>query len=348
MSVFPRLIPAIPQIKKGTECKVIRAIKKIQYELALFLIMAFRLPVYSYGYHIAFSAAFCVVFACFLGQLLRCAEKEDRVFWYSSIILFMLSDIVPSLIYIGTISNHLLSLKTAVLLSFILAVEALIKKYPHSERPAFRLVIPFLCAFGIAAEPFFFFLLFPIVILLLAAEKIRSKSKIVDFSFYATLISGLFIRFVVRIVQIYTGGFNVTQIAIKNIGNALVLRDIAVNLARYLPLILFFVFLWSISLKGTSNNKPRWLVRLCFFSPVSAVVLNVFFKYSIVGNWNYYFNIVLFTQFILLFYFMERREMSVLYALKKITETLKKNLYIALLVLTYIISVQAILFRLDL
>ena len=338
-----RFYPGVVRTERMV-AKMKTALKKIEYELAVFLILAVKLPFeqlrfYAPAYYFSAAAA-----AIFFGAVLRRAEKEAKTYWMVFAAFLLAGDMMKTLMMPSASSAFVLYGKVFSILCYLLCVFLIRKPRLFFHKPVFGWLIPPLCAAGILASQSFVFFFIPSVLILMVFEKYKSKQTGKDFIWAATFSVSILLALALLSRGWDGRYFSIGFFGFKTAFSVLAKTGILKALTAVLPLLPVFPAMWVRAFRTSADKGLRRLLALCGAAPFAVFILCVFFYYPVSDGWKYYVSAVLFTQFCMLFYFLDSREKTVTDAFALTAGFFKKNPLILLAVLVYLIKASQILY----
>jgi len=321
-----------------------KAIEKVEFELPVFLILAMKLPfeqlkTYWFSYLILSFAA-----AWLLGEIIRRTEKNMKIYCLFFIAFLLSGDMMKSLFMPAVTFSYILYGKAASFLCFLLAVLIIRSPAPLFQRPVFTRYLPFLCAAGIILGPSFAFFFIPIVLILLLFEGCKTGKTGLDSVFWMVLLGSLLIS-AAFIVSGYLSDFRYMGVVpLKVAFKIITWGELFKAAAAVLPLIAMFALLWADAYKKALDKRLKRIILVCMTEPLLVILINILFYYTASDGWQYTIFIIVFTQFCLLFYFLDSGEKTVAGSAGKIGGFLKKNLLVLMAVIVYLIKFADIVY----
>lgn len=328
-----------------------RAIKKIEYGLPLFLLLGVKLPFEQWKTAGMSFLFLCAAVAVLMAYVIRRTGEGGKPFVFILMALLLSGDMTKSLFmpsfsfsYAPSLSAGAV-LKTVSFLIFLLAAFLIRKPCGVFDKPAFKFTLPFICGAGVLFSPSFLLFFVPVLLLFSSYEHLKKDTGKIDKTgliilIFCLVVSAFFIAKSLsgnyKILGVSDIGFVFTKLAWNGFGKALL---------TILPLFLIFAVIWSFAYKTTSDKRMRRFVLFCALEPLLVVLLNVFFYYAASDGWKYCILTAYFTQFCLVFYLWDSGEKPVSDAVKKLGGFFRKNLFVLLAAIVYLVKSADILYN---
>jgi len=322
------------------------AILKIEFELPVFLILAVRLPFSEMKTYLFSYMVLCFAAAWFFGQAIRRTEGGNGNIFILFFVAFLLSgDIMKSIFMPTAAMPVILYAKAASLLCFLLIFLMIRRPVPVFRKPFYYGLIPVVCFIGIFLSPSFVFFFIPIVLTMIYCEKFKTDKPGLISVFWTVLLGSLLISAAFITAGYFIGYKYMGIIPVGFAFRILSYGEIFKALAAVLPLIIIFAALWRDAYAKATDKKMKHIILLCAASPFYVILMNTFFYYASSDGWKYNIFITAFTQFCLLFYFLDLREKAVAGAFERIGVFFKKNPIVLLAVIIYLIKIADIFYN---
>lgn len=327
--------------------KIIKAmtatLKKIEYELPLFLILAVKLPlgqirVYGPSYYLL-----AAVIAALLGGVLRKAEKGVKTAYMIFVALLLAGDLTKFVLMPEAPGPFVLYGKAFSVLCFLLCLILIRKPVPCLQKPVYVLLVPLLCAVGIIGGQSFVFFFIPVVLIVLIFEMRRAKTPGIHLALAATAV----VAVILPLALLMWGGggpFAIGFLGFKPAFRVLARTGALKALAAVLPLLAVFPVLWLKARKTSENKAFKQILLLCATAPALSFVLCIFFYYPFSDGWKFYVSAVLLAQFCMLFFFLDAGEKMVMDLFRKTANFLQNNPLFLLVLLIYLVKIPQFLY----
>jgi hypothetical protein len=313
-----------------------------------------------------FLVLICLLTAFLLGKFIKNSQDNIKPFAIALTALFLASPVSPAyLFYHGIHPNTMIygDVSSIYPLLFLL-LAIIILKSPKLNKLNF--LIPVLCFLMAITHPSTFGTYFPVMIMLLFYETYIAKNKkpalfiftcimyllllvwfhIIIKYIYVTNMSGLF-ESLPKTNWINDGNEEIYKFNSMIVNSSVVkLMEIAFNSSAFLfiivlttlgsllisPVIAFIISFWKITIK---NEEKK--IKKIFFILCALFGLFGFFSFAILlgdpGRMAAYYFIA---EFVFIFYFIDAKEKSILFASEKILNFIKNNLFICIMTIIYL------------
>lgn len=320
------------------------AVKKIEYELPLFLILSVKLPlgqikIYGLAYYLL-----AAVVAVLLGGVLRKAEKGTKTAYMIFIALLLAGDLTKFVLMPEAPGSLVLYGKAFSVLCFLLCLVLLRKPIPCLQKPGFVLLVPLLCTAGIVAGQSFVFFFIPVVLIILTFEKYRAKAPGIQFTFTATAAVAVILPLALLVWGGNSESLTIDFLGFKPAFRVMARTGVLKAFATVLPLLAVFPAFWLKARKASENSAFKRILLLCTAAPVLSFVLCTFFFYPFSDGWKFYVSAVLLTQFCMLFYLLDAGEKTVMDTFGKMTSFLQNNPVFLLGILIYLVKIPQLIY----
>ncbi len=235
--------------------------KKIEYELIVFIFLMVKLifinEVWPLSLLILTSLLFFAFFSFACGKLVKLTKGEESKVMTSLVVLFLCSAVPNMVFFPGNFNYPFVAYKNFLFVTCIV----LSVFFLDGKESKWR--IPFLCLLCAVVDPLFALLFFPTIALILFYRLNSAKD------YLNILISSL-----VALALGFTISFLLGHTA-WNLARADWLGLLA-NAVRVLPLIVFFVFVWTKALQKSQNRHLKFVIILTIFAslfPLSTLFL---------------------------------------------------------------------------
>lgn len=324
--------------------KAILLFEKIEYEMPIFLILAYRLP---YGHIDAKRMVFfalCLVTALFFGQVIRRQEEKYKIAILAVVSMLLSGKIFETIFMPSFTFQYVLYTKALSFFIFFLIIFIIRRPLSAMRKPQLLWIVPVLCVIGIIINTAFLILFVPVILLILAYERQKSGDKTFNAVFFATLL--LVAVTVIALFSVsYVGDIKYLWFAdFSNSFRGFPWREILNTIAVILPLIAIFAYIWIIAIKSNPQKGLKTIYFLCMAEPVVAVFINLFIFYIYSEGWEYYIYAAPFTQFCLVFYFLDSKDNSVSKAFDRIDRLVRKNAVLTIVAIIYLLMIDHYLY----
>lgn len=317
-----------------------RVFAPIEYELPLFLLLAFKVPYTQLWPYAPPALLLAAVLAVLGGRLIRSAEST-RVAVLLLLILAVAGDMMKTILLPQITSIAVLYAKIGSVALFLLAV-ILVQRAGKAENPwIYTVALTILCFAGPLLHPAFLLFFLPVLLLLMVYEK-QTKRRAASPLF--PLLGAVAAAVWLWVIPATQGAKQLGLIDLEYIFT--VSRPLVVvrALVPCLPVAMLFGWLWFRGLRAAKTPATKTVCAAAGMLPPMQLLLSFFIAYAVSDGWYYYVSAAVYGQFVSALYLLYAEESCACKPARDLAGRFLRRPVLPLLMVVYGIVVSTLLY----